>query len=180
MSDCSFTATRNAHAKHNQSVRRIPRGAERRQAKDYYAKDYKRPCFGSEIKGRNSWNLTTCTNTHDGFKVRNASRICQKIIKPLSMRWAPANKSCTTKPQNEKWEEAIFLQILELTSCSHVGLFVHSHPKVTCQTQEISGSHTSRRWARANKTLEFLSSTSGNKKRKSVCWRGTYGLFRWK
>jgi len=36
------------------------------------------------------------------------------------------------------------LQILELTSCSHVGLFVDSRPKFTCQTQEISGSHTSR------------------------------------
>ena len=27
---------------------------EHRQAKDYYAKDYKRSCFDSEIKGRNS------------------------------------------------------------------------------------------------------------------------------
>ena len=25
------------------------------------------------------------------------------------------------------------MQILELTSCRHVGLFVHSHPKFTCQ-----------------------------------------------
>jgi len=24
------------------------------------------------------------------------------------MRWAPTNKSCTTKPQDEKWEEAMF------------------------------------------------------------------------
>ena len=28
--------------------------------------------------------------------------------------------------------------------------------------------------------LNFSASTSGNKKRKSVCWRGTYFLFRWK
>ena len=28
--------------------------------------------------------------------------------------------------------------------------------------------------------LNFSASTSGNKKRKSVCWRGTYELFRWK
>ena len=28
MSDCSFIATRNSHAKHNKSVGRIPRGAE--------------------------------------------------------------------------------------------------------------------------------------------------------
>jgi len=28
--------------------------------------------------------------------------------------------------------------------------------------------------------LNFSGSTSGNKKRKSVCWRGTYNLFRWK
>ena len=132
--------------KHNQSVGRIP---ERGQAKDYYAKDYKRSCFGSEIKGRNSRNLTSCTNTHDRLKVRNASRICQKTIKPLSTRWAPTNKSCTSKTQNEKWKEAFYLQILELTRCSHVGLFVDSHPKVTCQTQEISGSHT---WAPTNKS----------------------------
>jgi len=59
-----------------------------------------------------------------------------------SHTWAPTNKSCTTKPQNEKWEEAIFLQILELTYCSHFGLFVDSHPKFTCQTQSISVSHT--------------------------------------
>jgi len=30
------------------------------------------------------------------------------------------------------------MQILELTSCSHVELFVDSHPKFTCQTQKIS------------------------------------------
>ena len=75
-----------SHAKHNQLAGRIP---EHRQAQDYYAKDYKRSCFGSEIKGRNSRNLTSCTNTHDRLKVRNASRICQKIINPLSMRWVP-------------------------------------------------------------------------------------------
>ena len=69
------------------------------------------------------------------------------------------------------------LQILELTPCSHVELFVDSHPKFTCQTQSISGSHT---WAWANTTFEFLNSTSGNKKWQSVCWRGTYDLFRWK
>jgi len=34
------------------------------------------------------------------------------------------------------------LQTLELTICSNVGLFVDSHPKFTCQTQSISGSHT--------------------------------------
>ena len=34
MSDCSFIATRNLHAKHKKSVGRIPRGAEGRQAKD--------------------------------------------------------------------------------------------------------------------------------------------------
>ena len=49
-SECSLIATRKSHAKHNQLVGRIP---EHRQAKDYYAKDYKRSCFGSEIKGRN-------------------------------------------------------------------------------------------------------------------------------
>ena len=54
MSDCSLIATRNSHAKHKKLVGRIPSGAEHRQAKDYYAKDYKRSCFGSEIKGRNS------------------------------------------------------------------------------------------------------------------------------
>ena len=113
MPECSLIATRNSHAKHNKSVGRIP---EHRQAKDYYAKDYKRSCFGSEIKGRNSRNLTVCTNTHDRLKVRNTSRICQKTIKPLSMRWTPTNKSCTTKPQNEKWEEATFLQICNLQS----------------------------------------------------------------
>ena len=48
MSDCSFIATRNLHAKHKKSVGRILRGAEHRQAKEYYAKDYKRSCFGSE------------------------------------------------------------------------------------------------------------------------------------
>ena len=53
-------------------------GAEHRQAKDYYAKDYKRSCLGSEIKGRNSWNLTTCTNTQNRLKVRTVSRIWQK------------------------------------------------------------------------------------------------------
>ena len=51
---------------------------ERRQAKNYYAKDYKRSCLGSEIKGRNSWNLTTCTNTQNRLKVRTVSRIWQK------------------------------------------------------------------------------------------------------
>ena len=51
MSDYSLITTRNSHAKHNISVDHIP---EHRQAKDYYAKDYKRSCFGSEIKGRNS------------------------------------------------------------------------------------------------------------------------------
>ena len=83
ISDYSLIATRNSHAKHNKSVGRIP---EHRQAKDYYAKDYKRSCFGSEIKGRNSRNLTSCTNTNDRLKVRNTSRICQKTIKPLSTR----------------------------------------------------------------------------------------------
>jgi len=50
--------------------------------------------------------------------------------------------------------------------------------QVTCQQKQVS--HVSNTWARANKTFEFLSSTSGNKKRKSVCWRDTYVLFRWK
>jgi len=118
MPECSLIATRNSHAKHNKSVVRIP---EHRQAKDYYAKDYKRSCFGSEIKGRNSRNLTSCTNTNDRLKVRNTSRICQKTIKPLSTRWA-----------------------------------------------------------RANKPFEFLSKHKWNQKRQSVCWRGTYALFRWK
>jgi len=38
------------------------------------------------------------------------------------------------------------IKIFELTHCSHVGLFVDSHPKLTCQAQSISGSHTSWRW----------------------------------
>jgi len=38
------------------------------------------------------------------------------------------------------------MQILELTSCSHPGVFVDSHPKFTCQTQSISGSHTWGLW----------------------------------
>ena len=152
MSDCSLIANRNSHAKHNQSVGRIPergqirllnfsastsgnkkgkgvcwRGTyelfrwkqsmnskshankhrlvtflipEHRQAKDYYAKDYKRSCFGSEMKGRNSWNLTACTNTHDRLKVRSTSRICQKTIKPLSMRWGTTKKTFTSKTWN--------------------------------------------------------------------------------
>ena len=33
MSDCSFIATRNSHAKHNKSVGSIPRGAERGQTR---------------------------------------------------------------------------------------------------------------------------------------------------
>ena len=74
---------------------------EHRQAKDYYAKDYKRSCFGSEIKGRNSWNLTGCTNTHDRLMVRNTSRICQKIIKPLSMRWTTTKEELHIKGM--KW-----------------------------------------------------------------------------
>jgi len=34
------------------------------------------------------------------------------------------------------------MQILELTRCSHVGLFVDSHPEFTCPKQSISVSHT--------------------------------------
>jgi len=94
MSDCSLIATRNSHAKHNKLVGRIP---EHRQARDYYAKENKRSYFGSGIKGRNSWNLTACTNTHNRLKVRNTSRTCQKIIKPLSMRWAPTSKRLLRK-----------------------------------------------------------------------------------
>ena len=120
---------------------------ELRQAKDYYAKDYKRSCFGSEIKGRNSWNLTACTNTHDRLKVRNTSRTCQKIIKPLSLRWATTKEELHIKGMKWVAKGVKKLQRLELTRCSHVGLFVDSHPKFTCQTQSISGSHT---WARAN------------------------------
>ena len=44
--------------------------------------------------------------------------------------------SCERRPKT--------LQILELTPCSHVGLFVDSHPKFTCQKHSISGSHASR------------------------------------
>ena len=33
------------------------------------------------------------------------------------------------------------LQILELTNCTYVRLFVDSHPKFTCPKQSISGSH---------------------------------------
>ena len=43
-------------------------------------------------------------------------------------------------------------KILELTACSHVGLFVHSHPKFTCQTQSISGLHT---WAPTEEELDI-------------------------
>jgi len=97
MLNCSLIATRKSHAKHNKSVGRIPRGAEHRQAKDYYAKDYKLSCFGSEIKGRHSRNLTACTNTHDRLQVRNRSRTCKKIIKPLSIRWAPTKEELHIK-----------------------------------------------------------------------------------
>ena len=40
MSDCSFIATRNSHAKHNKSVGRIPRGAERGQKKSCTSKSW--------------------------------------------------------------------------------------------------------------------------------------------
>jgi len=125
------------------------------------------------------WNLHTAVMSNCSLIATQNSHAKKQSLSGshTSRRWAPTRKSCTTKPQNEKWEEAIFLQILELTCCSHVGLFVDSHPKFTCQTQSISGSHT---WAQANKTFEFLNNTSGDKKKENMCWRGTYVLFRWK
>ena len=126
-------AIRNSHAKHVQLVGRIPHIAERGQAKDYYAKDYKRSCFGSEIKGRKSWNLTSCTNTHNRLKVRNTSRICQKTIKPLSMRWAPTRKSCTSKPwrsseRSQKSYKSCNLHAVVMSDCSLIATR-HSHAK---------------------------------------------------
>ena len=109
-------------------------------------------------------------------KIHEFQVTCQQTkVSHVSDTWAPTNKSCTIK-----WEVRggnFFLQILELTGCSHAGLFVDSHPKVTCQTQEISGRIPERGQTRL---LSYSASTSGNKKRKGVCWRGTYELFRWK
>ena len=71
MSDYSLIATRNSHAKHNQSVGRIPERGQGRVA-------HQRHEMSSERESKK-------------------------------------------------------LQILELTRCSHVGLYVDSHPKCTCQ-----------------------------------------------
>ena len=111
-------------------------------------KDYKRSFLGSEIEGRKSWNLTPCTNTQERSKVRTVSRIWQRIIKPLSMRWAQTKNSLHKIQQLMSEIRQKKLQILELTCCKDVPSCVHSHPKFTCQTQSISGSHT---WAPTSK-----------------------------
>ena len=54
-------------------------------------------------------------------------------------------------------------KILELTRCSHVGLFVDGHPKFTCQTQYISGSHT---WAPTNKSCASKVKISSERRQK--------------
>jgi len=108
------------------------RRAENRQAKDYYAKDNKRTCFGSDIKGQKSRNLNSCTNTHDGLKVRNTSRICQKTIKKLSMHWGTRNRNglvyaCACR---QKWH--IFVNFLTVWSVEST---ITAHTKIRSESK---------------------------------------------
>jgi len=146
MSDCSLIAARNSHAKHNQLVGRIPRIHEHRQKRVAH----QRHGMGSERRQTNSkyWNLrpvviSDCSliatrKSHAKHK-KSVGRIpCGSEHQQI--RVAHQRHEISSERRSKK------SQILELTICSHVGVFIDSHPKFTCQTQEISGSHTSRRW----------------------------------
>ena len=103
---------------------------------------------------------------------------CQQTqVSHVSNTWAPTKEELHIKGMQRLVRVGQNLQILELTGCSHAGLFVNSQPRFTCPKQPISGSHT---WARVIRLLRYSVNTSGNENRKGVCWRGTYVLFRWK
>jgi len=142
MPQCSLIATRNSHAKHNQSVGRIPERGQTRVARQRHKmRSERRQLFWKY------WNLHPVVMSDCSFiATRNSHAKHNKLVGRIpripelrQSRVAHQRHEISSENRTKK------LQILELTRCSHVGLFVDSHPKVTCQTQEISGSHTSRR-----------------------------------
>ena len=87
MSHGSFIVIRSSCAQNNQLVRPLDYAALSADTQKPARKDYKQSFLDSEIEGRKSWNLTDCTNTKDRINVTTVSRIRQRIIKTLYMRW---------------------------------------------------------------------------------------------
>jgi len=96
MSDCSLIATRNAHAKHNQLVGRIPRIAEVRQMRllSLWA-----------IESGNKTRKECAEHLHTIFdeSIHEFRPTCQVTqVSHVSHTWALTKKSCTSKGM--QWE----------------------------------------------------------------------------
>ena len=132
--------------KNNHLVGRIPRGAEHRQGRVAH----QRHEMSSEWsqKSYKYWNLQAVVmSDYSLIATRNSHAKHNKSVDRI-----PEHRQTRVAHQRHKMrsEKDFFVQILQLTCCSHVGLFVDSHPTFTCQTQSISGSHT---WAPTSRRL---------------------------
>jgi len=126
MSDC-FIAARKSHAKHNKSVGILERGQTR-------LLNFSESTSGNKKKENVCWRgtyfLFRWKQSMDAKSHANKHKLVTFLIPEHGQRRAAHQRHKMSRERRQKT-----LQILELTNCSHCGLFVDSHPKFTCQTQ---------------------------------------------
>ena len=97
MPECSLIATRNSHAKHNQSVGRIPEHWQERVAHQRHEMSSER-----SQKSYKYWNLHAAVmSDYTLIATRNSHAKTQEISgSHTSRRWAPTKHSCISKTWN--------------------------------------------------------------------------------
>jgi len=173
MSDCSLIATRKSHAKHNKSVGRIPERGQTRHLN-----------FSASTSGNKKRKSVCWRGTYDLFRWKQSMNSKPHAHKHKLVTFLiPEHRQGRVARQSHKMRsvrrqlfgENCNLHAVVMPDCSLIATR-KSHAKHKKSVGRIP------RGAERGQTrlLNFSASTSGNKKRKSVGWRGTYELFRCK